>query len=224
MKIIKKLVAALLLSLLFCFDALALSTDIITPDSEFIIYSADKERVSEILNTTVSELESTIEKQGFIFLAVNSDNSKQIQMTQTVTDFSNTAGDLSNFSDESILSLLPDITGMKNIKGSVVLKDGQKYAFINLKQEDSGYILTQYFTVKDKKLYTVTFYTENDVSTDYISTAFPTENNNATVVPANSNGVKIAVVIGTVVFGIIFAYILYTLIVDFIKATHKNQE
>ncbi len=224
MKTFKKFVIAVFLFIVLCINTLAISGDIITPDNDFIIYSANKQKVADILGASVSELDEKVKNQGIVFLAVNNDNTKQIQMTETVTDFSQKVSDFSNLSDRSIISLLPTISGMDNISGNVVTHNGQKYGYIKLKQKESGYILTQYFTVKEKKLYTVTFYTEEGISTDYIETAFSTEDliRKSIIMPGTDKGGLVAVIVGTVIFGVIFILILYTLIKDF-KNTRKNQ-
>ncbi len=215
----KKIILAICLFLLLTLNVTALSVDQITPDSDFLIYSADPKGVADALNTEINELEAKINEQNIRFLAVNKDNTKQIQLTETKTDFSNTVGNLSNLSDSSIKSLLPDITGLDNIKGNIVLKDGQKLVNINLKDQNSGYILTQYFTVTDKKLYTLSFYTEPNVSTKYIETAFSTTEKLTDEINLNTNAktVRIVAIIGTVIFGLAFIIILATIIKDLIK-------
>ena len=197
----------------------ALTVDQITPDNDFIIYSADPDGVAEILKIDNEQLENKIKEQNIKFLAVNKGNTKQIQLTETESEFSNAVGDLSSLSDSNIKSLLPDITGLNNIKGNIVLKDKQKYVNINLKDTASGYILTQYFTVTDKKLYTLSFYTESGVSTDYIETAFKTSDIISDEISINTNAktVRTVAIIGTVIFGLSFIIILATVIKDLVK-------
>lgn len=212
---------------MFVLNVSALSVDEITPGKEFIIYSADPGNVAKALNTDTESLKAKVEEQNIIFLAVNEDNTKQIQLTCNQTEFSDTVGNLSNLSDTSIINLLPDITGKPNIKGNIVLKDNQKYVKINLLSENEGYILTQYFTVTDKKLYTLSFYTDKSKSTDYIETAFSTATKtedkveNIDQVP---KAFKTAVICGTVIFGLAFAVILITIVLDTIKTTKKRDE
>ncbi len=211
--------------MIFIANVSALTIDQITPDKEFIIYSADPEGVAKALNTDTASLEKKVEEQNIIYLAVNKKNTKQIKLTCTETEFSKTVGNLSNLSDSSIKSLLPDITGRESVKGKLVLKNNQKYVNINLLSEDDGYILTQYFTVKDKKLYTLSFYTDKNVSTDYIKTAFSTTTETDDRV-ANINSVpksfKIAVICGTIIFGLAFVAVLISIILDLIKSKKRD--
>ncbi len=221
----KKIILALCLCVVFVLNVTALSVDEITPNSEFIIYSANPEEVAKALNTDTESLKTKVSEQNILYLAVNQSNSKQIQLTKNETEFSNSVGNLSNLSDTSIKSLLPDITGKSNINGSIVLKNNQKYVKINLLSEDEGYILTQYFTVSDKKLYTLSFYTQKDESTDYIDAAFSTTSKiedgieNINEVPKTF---KIAVICGTVIFGLAFLIILISIIIDIIKRGLQN--
>ncbi len=213
---LKKLISALLLSFLLAVNISALSPDQITPDSSFLIYSANPKDVAVALKTDEDSLKEKVKKQNIMFLAVNSDNTKQIQLTVNETQFANTVGNLSNLSDSSIKSLLPDITGIENIKGNIVIKDGQKYVKINLKTDDDGYILTQYFTVENKKLFTLSFYTDQDTDTDYIETAFPTDtaSDDSITIGKTPKIFKIAVIIGIMLFSIIFILLLISLIKD----------
>lgn len=225
MRNLKKIIIALLLCLIFIANVSALSVDQITPDKEFIIYSADPESVAKVLKTNTEELEKKVKEQNIIYLAVNKKNTKQIQLTCDETAFSKTVGNLSALSDSSIKTLIPDITGKENIKSKIVIKENQKYVNINLLSEDNGYILTQYFTVRDKKLYTLSFYTDKNVSTDYIETAFTTTTQTNDATP-NVNPVpksfKISVICGTVIFGIAFAILLVSIIFDLIKSKKRD--
>ncbi|MBQ6847959.1 MAG: hypothetical protein IJO62_03470 [Clostridia bacterium] len=215
----KKIILSLCIILMLSLNVTALTVDQITPDNDFIIYSADPDGVAEILKIDNEQLENKIKEQNIKFLAVNKGNTKQIQLTETESEFSNAVGDLSSLSDSNIKSLLPDITGLNNIKGNIVLKDKQKYVNINLKDTASGYILTQYFTVTDKKLYTLSFYTESGVSTDYIETAFKTSDIISDEISINTNAktVRTVAIIGTVIFGLSFIIILATVIKDLVK-------
>ncbi len=222
---LKKIIIALLLCLIFIVNVSALSIDQLTPNKEFIIYSADPEGVAKALNTDTTSLDNKVKEQNIIYLAVNKKNTKQIKLTCSETEFSKKVVNLSNLSDPSIKSLLPDITGRESVKGKIVLKNNQKYVNINLLSEDDGYILTQYFTVRDKKLYTLSFYTDKNVSTDYIKTTFTTTTEtddgieNLTSVPKSF---KIAVTCGTIVFGLAFIAVLISIILDLIKSKKRD--
>ena len=216
---LKKIILAICLMFLLGFSVTALEIDKITPDEDFIIYSSAPEKVAEVLGTDPESLANKVAEQNIKFLAVTKDCSKQIQAVETETDFSSSVKDLSNLSDSSIKTLLPDITGIPNIKGKIISKDGQKYVEINLKNENEDYILTQFFTIEDGKLYTVSFYTKSGVSTDYIKNAFKTEEieSNDINVPKTPTLFKVIVIIGTVIFGLACLVLLYSIIKDIVK-------
>ena len=218
MKKIKISLLVLVLSLIFSFSISALKTDQLTPNEDFFIYSASPDKVAEIVEMTKEDLKTDIESKGIIFLAVDKENTRQIQLTETENKFSTTVSNLSNLSDSSIRSLVPDITGLENIKGKIVLHNEQKYVRIELKSKE--YILTQFFTVEDKKLYTLSFYTNVETSTNYIKDTFYYRQKTADSItikeiPAN---LKTLTIIGFSVFGILFFVILYSIIKDYFKS------
>ncbi|MBR2040117.1 MAG: hypothetical protein IJ948_01910, partial [Clostridia bacterium] len=202
-------------------NANALSVDQITPSNEFLVYSAEPQEVADALNTDLSDLEDKIKTQGILFLATDEDNTRQIQLTSEQNDFSRTVSNLSNLSDSSIRSLLPDITGLENIKGKIVLHGEQKYVRIDLKSEE--YILTQFFTVENKKLYTLSFYTDVDTSTDYIKSTFSVKSKVSDNITLKEipYGLKTAVIIGFSLFATAFLIILFTIIKDLLKKNKK---
>ena len=217
MKNIKISLLVLVLSLIFSFSISALKTDQITPNEDLYIYSASPDKVAEIVKMTKEELKKDVESKNIIFLAVDKENMRQIQLTETENKFSATVSNLSNLSDSSIRSLVPDITGIENIKGKVVLHGEQKYVRIELKSKE--YILTQFFTVENKKLYTLSFYTNNEASTDYIKDTFSYKQKTADSITIKEipKNLKTLTLIGFSVFGIIFFVILFTIIKDYFK-------
>ena len=216
---LKKIILAICLVFLLGFSVTALQLDKITPSEDFIVYSSAPEKVAEVLNCDPQSLANKVAEQNIKFLAVTEDCSKQIQAVETETDFSASVKDLSNLSDSSIKTLLPDITGLPNIKGKIISKDGQKYVRINLKNENEDYILTQFFTIEDGKLYTVSFYTKSGISTDYIDTTFKTEESisDSIKIPKTPTAFKVIVIIGTVIFGLACLVLVYSIIKDFVK-------
>ena len=216
---LKKIILAICLVFLLGFSVTALQLDKITPDEDFIVYSSAPEKVAEVLSCDPQSLASKVTEQNIKFLAVTEDCSKQIQAVETETDFAASVKDLSNLSDSSIKTLLPDITGLPNITGKIISKDGQKYVEINLKNENEDYILTQFFTIEDGKLYTVSFYTKSGVSTDYIDTTFKTEKSisDNIEIPKTPTAFKVIVIIGTVIFGLACLVLVYSIIKDIVK-------
>ena len=221
MKKIRYFLLTFIILSLLTLNANALSVDQITPSNEFLVYSAEPQEVADALNTDLSDLEDKIKTQGILFLATDEDNTRQIQLTSEQNDFSKTVSNLSNLSDSSIRSLLPDITGLENIKGKIVLHGEQKYVRIDLKSEE--YILTQFFTVENKKLYTLSFYTDVDTSTDYIKSTFSVKSKVSDNITLKEipYGLKTAVIIGFSLFATAFLIILFTIIKDLLKKNKK---
>lgn len=217
MKKIKISLLVLVLSLIFSFSISALKTDQLTPNEDFYIYSAAPDKVAEIVKMSKEDLKTDVESKNIIFLAVDTENTRQIQLTETENKFSTTVSNLSNLSDSSIRSLVPDITGAENIKGKVVLHGEQKYVRIELKSKE--YVLTQFFTVENKKLYTLSFYTNLEVSTDYIKDTFSYKQKTADSITVKEipKNLKPLTVIGFSVFGILFFVILFSIIKDYFK-------
>ena len=217
MKKIKISLLVLVLSLIFSFSISALKTDQLTPNEDFYIYSAAPDKVAEIVKMSKEDLKTDVESKNIIFLAVDKENTRQIQLTETENKFSTTVSNLSNLSDSSIRSLAADITGVENIKGKVVLHGEQKYVRIELKSKE--YVLTQFFTVENKKLYTLSFYTNLEVSTDYIKDTFSYKQKTADSITVKEipKNLKTLTVIGFSIFGILFFVILYSIIKDYFK-------
>lgn len=217
MKKIKISLLVLVLSLIFSFSISALKTDQLTPNEDFYIYSAAPDKVAEIVKMSKEDLKTDVESKNIIFLAVDKENTRQIQLTETENKFSTTVSNLSNLSDSSIMSLAADITGVENIKGKVVLHGEQKYVRIELKSKE--YVLTQFFTVENKKLYTLSFYTNLEVSTDYIKDTFSYKQKTADSITIKEipKSLKTLTIIGFSIFGILFFVILFSIIKDYFK-------
>ena len=217
MKKIKISLLVLVLSLIFSFSISALKTDQLTPNEDFYIYSAAPDKVAEIVKMSKEDLKTDVESKNIIFLAVDTENTRQIQLTETENKFSTTVSNLSNLSDSSIRSLAADITGVENIKGKIVLHGEQKYVRIELKSKE--YVLTQFFTVENKKLYTLSFYTNLGASTDYIKDTFSYKQKTADSITVKEipKNLKTLTIIGFSIFGILFFVILYSIIKDYFK-------
>ncbi len=215
---LKKILAFLFIIAVLSINITALKPEKLNILNDFVKYSENPNRVANILNTSNEELEKKIQSQGINLLAVNEDNTKQIQLTVTETDFSKAVQNFSNLSDDSIKALLPEITGLNNIKGEIINYDSQKYVKISIKTQDESFVLTQYFSVIDTKMHTVSFYTDCDESTDYIENVFPKEIKKAD----NKDWISYLIIAGIVVFSIVCLILVYTIIRDL--ANSKNEE
>lgn len=141
---------------------------------EFYSYSAAPDKVAEILGITRQELDNYCKQNNIVLLAVDSQNKKQIRINVYKTDFSNSVINLSKMTDNKIIELIPEITGLQGIKGNIVSQNEQKFLRTELKSKDSGgeYLLTQYITVANKSNYILSFYTHIGEDTEYIVNNF----------------------------------------------------
>ena len=192
----------------------------IKPEGDFYIYGEQTDKVAETLSMEKSALEQNLNQNNVLYFAVNNDNTKQIKVTSVTTDFSNSVINISGLSNDSITALIPDITGIENAKGEVILKDGQKFVKTQFKTKDSGgeYILTQYFTIANRLNIVLSFYTEVSADTDYIEKTFESFSSPLFITAKEESGyIGYIVLVAAVVFGIACVVIIYTIIRDIKK-------
>ncbi len=175
-KIISVICAALFLFSINVFAQKEKIVESIKPYGEFYIYGEDNSEIAQIFGMSEADLNDHCNDNAVAYLAVNKDNSKQIKVTHTVTDFSSSIVNISGLTDSNITALIPDITGVEGAKGDIINKNGQKFVMTQFKTVDSGgeYILTQYFTVADKTNIVLSFYTKATVNREYIEKTFET--------------------------------------------------
>lgn len=213
----KKLI--LIFSLIvFCFNITVSADDTVSLSvpKEFYVYSENPEKLSEILGMTVDELNSYCESNSIFYLAANGDNSKQIRVATGENDFSNGVVNLSNLTDDKIISLAPDIAGIEGIRGDVVSLSGQKFLKLEMKSTDSGgdYILTQYITVAHRQNIVLSFYSGDD--TDYIDLVFESFTSDLFITEKTDNNSLLSIVIpvATVAFLIICVGLALSIIIE----------
>lgn len=141
---------------------------------DFYTKEDSKEEVSNILGISENDLEKYLTENNVFYLAVNKDNTKQIKITVNENEFSNSVINLSNLSDDKILGLCEEISGIDNVNGEIVNLKGQKFLKIELSSNDSGgeYIITQFITACDRKNVVISFYTAGSLDTEYIFETF----------------------------------------------------
>lgn len=212
MKRIIALIAVFIL--LFSLTVSADSSINITPDGEFI---TETEQIAKIIGMDKNELLDFCIENKIVYIAVNKDNSKQIRVTVKENDFSNGIVNINGLSDDKINAVLHDVIGVEGIKGEIINKDGQKFIKTEMSSKDSGgdFILTEYITVANKKVYVLSFYTNKKADTKYIEKTFETLESPNFVV--ENNGLFWIVGIAIVIFLFASIFIILTLIRD-IKA------
>lgn len=213
----KKLI--LIFSLIvFCINITVSADDTVSLSvpKEFYVYSENPEKLSEILGMSVDELNSYCESNSIFYLAANGDNSKQIRVATGENDFSNGVVNLSNLTDDKIISLAPDIAGIEGIRGDVVSLSGQKFLKLEMKSTDSGgdYILTQYITVAHRQNIVLSFYSGDD--TDYIDLVFESFTSDLFITEKTDNNSLLSIVIpvATVAFLIICVGLALSIIIE----------
>lgn len=161
----KKIFAFIIVCFAFCFTVLAKSDLYVFPD--------DAVQIAEVLNMTEESLKLYCDENNVTYLAVNSDNTKQIRKTETVDAVSEKILSLSCFSDSEILGFSKELSGF-DATGEVIEQNGLKFLKIELQTEDGGgkYILTQYITIENSKKTVLTFYTADGVSRNYVQNIF----------------------------------------------------
>lgn len=224
---IKILFATLLcVIILFPINAAAnASVNIKDIDEEFFVFSnvADKEKVSEITGEDKEALEEFCSSGGIIYLAVNEDNSKQIRISRTKSNFSEKLGNISFLTEEEITDVFKqDIEETSNYK--IVEKNSQKFIVTENSYSDSGgkYILTRYITIANENIYTLSFYTSENSDTGYIEKVFNGyECDSFLNYNSNSNNGYTLLAV-TVMLALLASWIVYTLIRDLMAREGKQ--
>ncbi len=223
--LLKKFLVVLMLLCLLSFNVSALEFGISLSD-DFYTLENDGAKVAEVLNMEKSELELFCEQNNIELLAVNSVNTKQIRLSSSETDFSLAIVNMSNLTNDKILSLASGITGLSNDFCEIVDLRGQKFIKVEAMSDDSGgkYILNEYITVADKQEITLSFYTASGENTDYCEEIFTQFFSDKFVSEENGNSAVLYVTIAAiVVFALISAFIIYTIIRD-LKAQKRNND
>lgn len=223
----KKLICIVSALFIFSFSAVAATDITLNAGKDFLVYSqnGDNGKIAAALNIGDDELSSYISENGIKYFAINKDNTVQVKLSVSITEFSSGVSDLSNLSDDNIESLLPEITGIDNVRGDTVDKTGQKFAEIRLSSRDSGgdYTVTQFITVAQKKLYVLSVSVSADDDADYADKVF------ATLDSSDFNHVKTQKsYYGYVILGAVFliaavcVYVAVTLIRDIISGKNRS--
>ncbi len=215
---IKKIICALSAVLMLTAPVFAKTADIkITPPKGFYSFKSGQsaENTAKILGMTSDELKNYCSENGIVFIAVNEDNTKQIRVSVTESEFSSSIGNLTNLSDDKITALIPDITG--SVSGEITEKDGQRFIKTAEALSDSGgeYSVISYVTVAAKKDYILSFYTAAGTSTDYTGEVFDSFSSEDFYKEADEKSYFVYVIIAAIVLLVLGSvYIIFTLVRD----------
>lgn len=213
----KGLVLVIALIMLFSFSVSAESVVSIKPEGEFY---TDNETIAEVIGMSEDELSDYIEENNIIYIGVNKDNSKQIRVTSHQTDFSNNIININGLSDDKINALLPDIIGIESARGDIINIDGQKFIKTELRSNDSGgdYLLTEFITIADRKVFVLSFYTNADKDTEYIEKTFESYSSPYFVKEKNNeNNTLLYIIVAAVVVFVAASVLLVITIIKDIK-------
>ncbi len=207
------------------FPVFAATYDIqITAPKGFYSYKSGQsaESTAKILGMTEEELENYCTENGIVFIAANKDNTKQIRVCVTESEFSSSIGNLSNLSDDKITALIPDITG--SVGGELLEKNGQRFIKTseNLTDSGGGYSVINYVTVAAKKDYILSFYTAFGTDAHYSEEVFDSFSSADFYKEADEKSYFVYVIIAATVLLVLgSAYIIFTLVRD-IKNDRKD--
>lgn len=225
-----KRVLGLFLAFCFLFSFVVSAQNNITlkPYGEFYIYGEDNDKIAEILGLSKTELQEYCTENGIIYLALNNNNSKQIRITQSQTDFTNSIINITGLSDDKINELIPHIAGIENVRGEVIDHNGQKLVKTQLRSGDSGgdFILTEYITVADRLCYILSFYTSASTDSDYIEKTLETYECSAFMSDAENKaeGWQYIILAAAIIFGIATVAIVVWIIKDIRKDNDEEDD
>ncbi len=128
----------------------------------------------EKLGHSQTSMKQYMSDNSLILFAMNTDNTRQIQVFCKETEFSLRVGDMSHLSDDDALSLVNRFVKVKTVSDlSLVIAGDTKYYEIVSSGTDSGgaFKNIQYVTVRGGKLYTFSFYESGagDGFSEYVS-------------------------------------------------------
>lgn len=197
------------------------------PYEHFYAYGEENAELSKIIGMSETELSDYCNTNDIIYLAANKANSKQIRVQCSKTEFSESVVNISLLSNDKIGELTPLITGIDNVKGEIIKKNGQKFVKIELSSSDSGgeFIITEYITVADGKEYTLRFYTDKNADMQYIEKTFEKYSSNAFLDDSQPVGVwQYVILAAAVVFAAVTVIIIITIIKDVKKEKIETKE
>ena len=218
-----KILFAVLLAVVVLFPISAAanaSVDMKDIDETFYVFSnaSDREKVSKITGEETEDLKEYCSSNGIIYLAVNEDNSKQIRISRTKSNFSEKLGNISFLTDGEIGDVFAeDIKASSKYK--LTEKNSQKFIVFENRYSDSGgkYTLTSFVTVANENLYTLSFYTSENSDTEYMEKVFDGYECDSFLNHNSNSNNGYTLIIVTVLLALLALWIIYTLVRDLIS-------
>ncbi len=127
----------------------------------------------ESLGYTTQSMRKYFSDNNLIMFASNEDNTQQIQVKCTETEFSRQLGELSLLSDESAFEIANQLLPQDYNDDYTLIKQGDMLMFelIGYSKDSGGdFCSIQYITIRDGKLYSIGFFENgNDFSSEFKS-------------------------------------------------------
>ncbi len=202
--VLKKIACLVVALIIFSFS--------VSAKENFFQYEKDNAEIAKILGMSEIELTDYCTDNSVTFLAVNSDNTKQIKKTEITDEFSKRIFDMSVLGDDDILELASELAGIPDTKGEIIEYDGRKFLKTEHETQDSGgkFTVTQYITVEKSQKMSVSFYTAENTDKTYIW-----ENFKKLAEPKKDY--SLFLILGLCVFAFVGVWVLVLLIRDFKK-------
>lgn len=192
--VLKKVICLLAISVLLLLNVAAAE--------DFLVFGKQTDEVAKVLGMSESQVETFCEENKITYLAVNSDNTKQIRRAEFQDEFSKKLVDISALEDQKILEFSSLVSSFGDAKGTVVNQGDMKFLKVELETTDSGgrYHLTQYVTISDSRKITLTFYTADGQDKSYIGEEFQSQ------FPQKTD-YKPYIIVGVILFALIGAVV-----------------
>lgn len=205
----------------------------ITALKDFFLYSENKQKVCEILESDEKALDNYCEKNNILQFAVNEDNTKQIKLLSYENEFSKATVDFDFFSKKELEENMGNIVGHKEKRPlhSVVTVGEQSFIKTDYSDMDinGAFSFTQYYTVQNSKIYCLVFLTNEGNDTSHIKGVFDDFAKNEIFSKENS-GTKsedrntTIIIVAIVAVSVLALAILITVIKDIMKPKKSHKE
>lgn len=201
------------------------------PD-DFIVLTEEsvKENSDAIksLGFTNETFKSYITSNHIALFASVQDKSYQISLNVNKTEFTEKTDNLIYFDDEYIARILPELVGKKVSTNEIKTINDSKYVVIENKGADSAgeFSYIQYITIKNQRLYTVTFsfndlqitngnreYAESLMKRLIISAT----KEKITMKSLNNVAAYIVLILVIIILVLVVAYFVYTIVKDILE-------
>ena len=197
----------------------------ISPDDSFTVVKSGEnmDNVAKKLNMTTSQLNSYINENGIIYLAVSDDAKSQIKISVFADNFSSEVGDISRLDEQGLSEFANAISKNSDDTADIVSNNGRKFVRITHTRKDTGgiYTITQYVTICNNKTFYFAGYNDGETTSDKISDAFKSFNLTEKVDVPNNYSWYITLIITGVV---IFSALAIIMTIQIVRSHLKNKK